>query len=164
LRARTAVWVPLLTRDDAVMGAVAIYRHDVRPFSVKQIELVRMFADQAVIAIENVRLFTELQQKNEALTQAHAQVSEALEQQTATSEILRVISGSPTDIQPVLDIVAANAARVCGATDAFIRRVEGDVLIRAAHFGPVPVSPTFDRRPISRDSIAGRAVLERRAI
>ena len=89
-------------------------RMEVRPFSPTQIKLLETFADQAVIAIENVRLFQELK--------------EALEQQTATSEILGVIASSPTDIQPVLDAIAENAARLCDATDAQIRRVEGDVL------------------------------------
>ena len=78
--------------------------------------MVQTFADQAVIAIENVRLFTELQEKNER-TEAHAQVTESLEQQTATAEILRVIASSPTELQPVMDAVAENAALVCGATD-----------------------------------------------
>ena len=84
---------------------------EVRPFSEKQIKLLETFADQAVIAIENVRLFQEL--------------TEALQQQTATSEILGVIASSPTDIQPVLDVIAENAARVCGSYDAMIRLVEG---------------------------------------
>ena len=81
----------------------------------KQIALLETFADQAVIAIENVRLFTELQEKNRALVEAHAQVTEALEQQTATSEILRVISSSPTELQPVLQTLIENAARLCDA-------------------------------------------------
>src|SRR5215831_16362638 len=82
------------------------------PFSDSEIELLKTFADQAVIAVENVRLFTELQQKNDALTTAHAQVTEALEQQTATAEILRVISGSPEDIQPVFDTIVRSAAQL----------------------------------------------------
>src|SRR5262245_39445826 len=93
---RTVLMVPMVHRDHA-LGVIAIWRREQRPYSPKQITLVETFADQAVIAIENVRLFTELQEKNQALTQAHAQVSESLEQQTATSEILRVISQSPTD-------------------------------------------------------------------
>ncbi len=87
-------------------------RLEVRPFTPAQIKLLETFADQAVIAIENVRLFQELK--------------ESLEQQTATSEILGVIASSPTDIQPVLDVVAENAARLCEAIDAVILRVEGD--------------------------------------
>jgi GAF domain-containing protein len=104
---RTALAVPML-REGSPIGVFVMWRREVRPFTDKQIELVETFANQAVIAIENVRLFTELQEKNEALTQAHAQVTEALEQQTATSEVLRVISSSPTDIRPVLDTVAAS--------------------------------------------------------
>jgi GAF domain-containing protein len=132
------------------------------PFSDEHISLLQTFAEQAVIAIENVRLFTELQQKNEALTQAHAQVSEALEQQTATSEILRVISHSPTDVQPVLDAVAESAARLCGAVDAIIQRVDGDMIYRAAHFGAI--TSVSDVRPVTWATPSGRAILERRTI
>src|SRR5207249_5355174 len=96
---------------------ITVGREAGRGFADEQIALLKTFADQAVIAIENVRLFTELQQKNEALTQAHAQVSEALEQQTATSEVLRVISSSQTDVQPVFDTLVTSAARLCGAND-----------------------------------------------
>jgi GAF domain-containing protein len=117
LSARSAVWLPLL-KVDAIVGALAIYRQEVRPFSDKQIELALTFADQAVIAIENVRLFNELQTSNRALT-------EALEQQTSTSDILRVISQSPTDVQPVLDAVAENAARLCDAQDVSILEAAG---------------------------------------
>ena len=105
-------------------------RTEVRPFTPAQIKLLETFADQAVIAIENVRLFKELK--------------ESLEQQTATSEILGVIASSPTDIQPVLDTVAENAARVCGSYDALIRLVEGDKLRLVAHYGPL--EPGFDHR------------------
>src|SRR5262249_40231971 len=109
--------VPLLRQDEPV-GAIAVSRREPGGFTDDEIALLQTFADQAVIAIENVRLFTELQQKNEALTQAHAQVTESLEQQTATSEILRVISQSPTDVQPVFDAIVRSAARLCGAADA----------------------------------------------
>ena len=94
-----------------------------------QIKLLETFADQAVIAIENVRLFQELK--------------ESLEQQTATSEILGVIASSPTDIQPVLDVVAENAARLCEANDAEIFRVDGDVIIQWRYMDPYPSSATI---------------------
>src|SRR5262249_37778703 len=142
-----------LLHQGHAIGVIGISRQRRGPFPDRHIELLKTFADQAVIAIENVRLFTELQQKNEALTQAHAQVTEAMEQQTATSEILRVISQSPPDVQPVLDAVAENAARLCGADDAVIRHVEGDTLQLVARFGSIPLpDPT---RPISRDYPAG---------
>ena len=103
-------------------------RIEVRPFTPAQIKLLETFADQAVIAIENVRLFQELK--------------EALEQQTATSEILGVIASSPTDIQPVLDAIAQSAARVCGSDDATIRLLDGDEYFLAAHFGTIPPADT----------------------
>src|SRR5262249_3851839 len=97
---RGCLGVPMV-REGQVIGAIFVARRAPGLFSDTQVELLQTFADQAVIAIENVRLFTELQEKNKALTKAHGQVTEALEQQTATSEILRVISSSPTDLQPV---------------------------------------------------------------
>ena len=108
---RTFLAVPLRQQGELI-GTLNARRIEVRPFTPAQIKLLETFADQAVIAIENVRLFQELK--------------ESLEQQTATSEILGVIASSPTDIQPVLDVVAENAARLCDADDAAIRRVDGD--------------------------------------
>ncbi|MBI3457339.1 MAG: GAF domain-containing protein [Candidatus Rokubacteria bacterium] len=151
---RTTLGVPML-REDTLIGVILIRRTEVQPFTEKQIELVRTFADQAVIAIENVRLLRELQARNRELT-------EALEQQTATSEVLRIISSSPTDLQPVLDAVAENAARVCGASDALILRIDGDVLRLFAQYGALPRGAAT--MPISRGSVTGRAVVDRRTI
>jgi GAF domain-containing protein len=159
---RSGLGVPMV-RDNTVIGAIAVSRTTVGLFPDTQVELLRTFADQAVIAIENVRLFTELQEKNRALTQAHAQVTEALEQQTATSEILRVISGSPTDVQPVLNTLAASSARLCEAQDTHIYLVDGDVLRLAAHHGPLPSGVVGESTlPLIRGTLNGRAVIERR--
>jgi GAF domain-containing protein len=148
---RTLLAVPLL-REGTGIGTITIWRDVVEPFSERQIELVKTFADQAVIAIENVRLFQELK--------------ESLEQQTATSEILGVIASSPTDIQPVLDVVAENAARLCEASDAQILRIDGDVLRIIASRGSITVPSTVRAEgvPIRRDIVAGRAVLDRQTV
>jgi signal transduction histidine kinase len=157
---RTVLSVPLL-REGVAIGNIQARRDEVRPFTDQQIALLQTFADQAVIAIENVRLFTELQEKNRALTQAHAHVSEALERQTATSEILRVISRSPTDTQPVFETIAASAARLCAARDAQVLRVDGDVLRLVAAYGSPSMPPV---RSISRGHGVGRAVIDRQPI
>ena len=107
------------------------------------------------------RLKRELQRVTEQLESRERELSEVLEQQTATTEILRVIASSPTDLQPVLDVVAENAARLCEATDALIRRVEADILRLVASYGPLPTSQT---RPISRQVVSGRAVIDRQTI
>jgi signal transduction histidine kinase len=150
---RTLLCTPLL-REGTPLGSILIRRTEVRPFSDKQIKLLETFADQAVIAIENVRLFNELDARNRQLT-------EALEQQTATSEILRVIASSPTDIQPVLDTVTENAARLCEATDAVISRVDGESLKQVARFGAMPVPPP---NLINRNSPVGRAIVDKKTI
>jgi GAF domain-containing protein/anti-sigma regulatory factor (Ser/Thr protein kinase) len=152
---RTVLAVPL-ARDDAVIGALTIRRLEVRPFTDKQIELVQTFADQAVLAIDNVRLFTELQERNRAVT-------EALEQQTATSEVLRVISASPTDVQPVFAALLASAARLCDASDATMFQVEGEELRLVAHEGPIDAHAP-GRFPLVRGTPTGRIVLDRRAV
>ena len=124
---RTLITVPML-RSGELLGAINIVRYEVLPFTDNQIALMETFADQAAIAIENVRLFTELQEKNRAVTKAHAQVSEALDQQTATAEILRVISSSPTDVQPVFDTIAERALRLCDARLCTVFRFDGKLI------------------------------------
>jgi GAF domain-containing protein/anti-sigma regulatory factor (Ser/Thr protein kinase) len=138
-RARTRLAVPML-REGVSLGAILIRRMETRPFTDKQVALLQTFADQAVIAIENVRLFQELQERN-------AELREALEHQTATAEVLGIISRSPTDVQPVLDAIVESAARVCGVDDMTLRLCEGSTMVSRAHFGPVPT-------PISRVEIS----------
>ena len=129
---RTVLATPLL-RENVAIGAIVIRRIEVSPFTEKQIKLLETFADQAVIAIENVRLFKELGERN-------AELLEALEHQTATAEVLGIISRSPTDVQPVLDAIVESAARVCGIDDVVLRLTEGDITLPRAHFGPVPIN------------------------
>ena len=112
-------------------GLLQFAAKEVQPFTEQQIELLKTFADQAVIAIENVRLFKELQERN-------AELREALEHQTATSEVLGIISRSPTDVQPVLDAIVESAARVCGIDDVELRLREGNNMVSRAHIGPIP--------------------------
>jgi len=161
---RTMLAVPML-KGDTLVGTITIYRLEVKPFTDKQVTLVETFADQAVIAIENVRLFKELEEKNRALTQAHAQVSETLEQQTATSEVLKVISRSAFDLGPVLETLIENAVRLCGASRGSIYRFDGHVLRHATSCNVSPdTADFFDRNPIApgRYSMAARVALERR--
>ncbi len=148
---RSSIGVPML-RDGHPIGAIMVGRLEVRPFSDAHIALLQTFADQAVIAIENVRLFQELEQRNRDLT-------ETLEQQTATGEILRVISSSPTDVQPVFDTIVRSAARLCEAYDVVIFTKEGERLHVGAHHGPIPLD--FADQPIRRDWATGRAVIDR---
>src|SRR5215467_8959279 len=157
---QSLVAVPLL-RDGSPIGGITVGRARVGPFSESQIRLLRTFANQAVIAIENMRLFEEVQQKNRALTGANVQLAEALEQQTATADMLRVISSSPTDVQPVLDAVAENSARLCMADDAQIYVLKDNLLVLGASYGPIP---PFGTRQLSRGWETGRAVIDCRTI
>jgi signal transduction histidine kinase len=161
---RSMLVVPIV-RDETAVGTLSLTRAQPGLFTLAEVGLLQTFADQAVIAIENVRLFTELKEKNRALTQAHAQVSEALEQQTATSEILRVISSSPTDVQPVFDGIVRSAARLCEATFAALHRFDGQMLSFEAHHGMTePEVEESHRRfphPPTRETAVGRAILDR---
>jgi GAF domain-containing protein len=153
--ARTFLAVPML-KDDELLGAICIYRREVRPFTDKQIALVTSFANQAVIAIENVRLLNELRERT-------TELSESLEQETATSEILRVISSSPTNIQPVFDTIAQSAARLCKAQFCHVFRFDGALMYFAASHGLTPegVEAMQSLGPLApgRASAAARAIL-----
>ncbi len=161
---RSGLFVPML-REGAPIGVIVVTRAEPGPFSDSEIELLKTFADQAVIAIENVRLFTELQEKNRALTEAHAQVTEALEQRTATSEILRVMSSSPTDAQPVFDAIVRSASRLCGGEYAIVTRFDGQLLHLAAQHNPRPgtadeTARFFPQVPRPETSITARALVD----
>jgi GAF domain-containing protein len=159
--------VPML-RDGGPIGAISVTRREAVPFTERQIALLKTFADQAVIAIENVRLFKELEAKNRALTEAHARVTNALEQQTATGEILGVISSSPTDVQPVFDTIVRSAVRLCGGLFSGLYRFDGELIHQVAqhNFTPEALAAShrvFPARP-SRGIGSGRAILERAVV
>src|SRR5262249_29739107 len=146
-------------REGHAIGAIVVAKVE-GPFSDSQIALLKTFADQAVIAIENVRLFTELEARNRELT-------DTLEQQTATSEVLKVISRSAFDLQPVFDTLVENAVRLCGAERGSIFRFDGEVLRAAAWYNASPqMVEAIRRNPVSpgRYSSTGRAALERRTV
>ena len=150
--ARTLIGVPML-KGDKVVGAIIIYRQEVRPFTDKQIELVTNFAAQAVIAIENTRLLSELR--------------ESLQQQTATADVLKVISRSTFELQPVFDSMAESAVRLCEAERAYIFRFDGQALRAVASFNAGPENQDWVYRnpiPLGRHSISARAGLERRTV
>jgi GAF domain-containing protein/DNA-binding response OmpR family regulator len=142
--------VPLLANDE-LKGLMAVWRTGKgKEFIDAELEFLNSLARQAVIALQNAQLF--------------AEVNETLEQQTATSGILRVIAESPTDIQPVLEAVAQNAARLCEANDVQIYRVDGDLLRQVTHYGPIPALQEGETLALTRGLITGRAVLEHRTI
>src|SRR5262249_38634434 len=146
-------------RDGVAIAIITLMRNNVEPFTEKQIDLVTTFADQALIAIENTRLFEEVQARTRELT-------ESLEQQTATADVLKVISRSALDVQKVLDALVESAARLCNAYDAAIFQVFGDGLRLVAHHGQIPMAGPVGQLtlPLVRGRIMGRAVIDRRTI
>ena len=164
--ARTLLAVPML-KDTQLIGGILIYRQVVRPFTEKQITLVASFAAQAVIAIENARLLTELRQRTDDLSQRTADLTEALEQQTATAEVLKVISRSQFDLQLVLDTLIETAASLCRAERGVILRRDGDLYRGAAFYNATQDLMDFVKsHPVTpgRHTITARVALERRAI
>src|SRR5262249_28742751 len=157
---RTMLVVPML-KEGKTIGAIVIYRQEVRPFTDKQIELVTNFANQAIIAIENTRLLNELRHRTDDL-------SEALEQQTATSEVLQVISSSSGNLQPVFEIILANAVRICEAKFGTLYLREGDALrVVAMHGAPLSFAEERRRNPVIRphpDTTLGRAVTKKQTV
>ena len=157
-----ALLIAPMVRGDEAIGTISVSRAMSGAFTDKEITLLKTFADQAVIAIENVRLFKELQQRN-------AEVTESLEQQTATAEILKVISSSPTDIQPVFDSILENATRLCGAHMANLRLYDGNRFANVAQRGVSPeyakwVSDEAHKHSPQPDGGIGRMIAEKRPI
>jgi PAS domain S-box-containing protein len=159
---RTTLATPLL-REGNPIGVLLVRRTEVRPFSDKQIALLETFAAEAVIAIENVRLFEAEKQRTLALAQANRDLVEAVRQQTATSEMLRIISNAP--IQSVLDVVAEHAARLCDSNNAEIYSLENNLLRLVASYGEIPVHvQARGGFPLNRDRVIGRATCDRRSV
>ncbi|MBI3738023.1 MAG: GAF domain-containing protein [Chloroflexi bacterium] len=153
---QTYLGVPILLGSE-VKGIVSVQSYQENAYNYSDVRLLQTLANSMSVALENARLFDEVQKRNQEIT-------EALEQQTATGEILRVIAGSPTDIAPVLTSVAENAARLCEANDVQIYQVDGGLLRQVTHYGPLPALQDGEGLPLVPELVTGRAVLEHRTI
>jgi two-component system NtrC family sensor kinase len=147
---------------------IAVYRQEVRPFSDKQIALLENFAAQAVIATENARLLGELQVRTAELGQRNTEYSERIEHQAGTIEVLKAMSASPGDTQPVFDLIAQQAVRLCNVQQAAVGILDGKMLHLAASSGFDPavaerIATTFFPRPLGPDLTLGRAIINGRA-
>src|SRR5262249_39927851 len=143
----TTLAVPLL-RETVSLGVITLVRDEINPFAERQIDLLSTFADQAVIAIENVRLFTEPPEKDVALAQGPKQVTDALEQQTASSEILRIISQSPTNVQPVFATIVERAVRLCEGLFGTLFTFDGELMNLVAAHNWTPAAFDLARRTV----------------
>jgi serine phosphatase RsbU (regulator of sigma subunit) len=154
---KSGVWVPFVI-GGTVRGGISLQNVDrENAFGESDVRLLTILATSMGVALENARLFDELEKRNR-------EISEALDQQTATSEILRVIASSPSEIKPILDAVAENAARLCTAHDVQIYQVDGNLLRQVTHYGPLPALRDGEGLPLVPGLITGRAVIERRTI
>src|SRR5215472_15300286 len=153
---RCQLMVPM-TREGSAVGVLGLVWQEARELAPEELSLLQAFADQAAIAIENARLFTELEVRNKALT-------ESLDRQTATADVLRIIAQSPTDLGPVLDAIATSAVRLCAASDAVIERLEGAHFYNAAHAGTQMKGRVGLPLPLTRGFPGGRAILDRQPV
>ena len=153
----SVLFVPMIREGEAI-GCIGVGKRDAMPFTEKQTALLKTFASQAVIAIENVRLFNELEQRNREIT-------ENLEQQTATSEILHVMASSPTSIQPVLDAITENAVKLLGGDFGNLYQTDGKLVYETAQYNFPPEAVAEAKRsypaPLIRDRLSSRAILDR---
>ncbi|HEU0292016.1 MAG TPA: GAF domain-containing protein [Anaerolineales bacterium] len=156
-QSKSLAGIPIIS-SDRVLGAINIENYEREyAFGESELRLLTTIAASLGTALENAQLFDEVQKKN-------AEITEALERETASNDILRVIAESPTDIQPVLEVIARNAAQLSGLGDAIITLREGDFLRVDSHYGDIPTFPPGQGLPLNRDSVAGRAILEGRPL
>ena len=158
-KARSLVGVPMI-REYELIGIIAVYRQEVRPFNDRQVDLLKNFAAQAVIAIENTRLLNELRQRTDDLTERTAELTELLDQQTATSEVLQVISSSPGDLQPAFETMLENAVRLCDAKFGNIYRWDGELFHLLAAYNTPHALAEFRKRSALRPTSVTRRLVE----